>query len=158
MITNYGMYNNHKLDNTLLLIFHEKSFDHSVSLSDEMEVLYAKDEVVGYRIKNFIRYAKIKYSGIIYLPANPLIDVINSILDKYHLERLSYKKNSGYITRINEGKMMVFALIGTYMIDGNVSKGQYCSYYDLDMSEDKSLIEIKENIKENIDFFSMEEI
>ena len=158
MINNYGMYNNHKLDNTLLLIFSCEPSTRSVKLSDEMEVLYKDDEVVGYRFKNFIRYVKIKYSGIIFLPANPLIDVINSILKKYSLEPLGYKKSSGYITRRREGKLMVFATEGTYMIDGNISKGQFCTYHDLDISEDKSLFEIDEDIKENIDFFSMEEI
>ena len=158
MINNYGMYNNHKLDNTLLLIFSCESSSRSVKLSEEMEVLYKDDEVVGYRIKNFIRYVKIRYSGIIFLPANPLIDVINSILRKYNLELLGYKKSSGYITRRSEGKLMVFATEGTYMIDGNISKGQFCTYHDLDISEDKSLFVIDEDIKDNIDFFSMEEI
>jgi len=158
MINNYGMYNNHKLDNTLLLIFSCEKFNRSISLSKEMEILYKDDEVVGYRIKNFIRYAKIKYSGIIFLPANPLIDVINSILRKYNLEPLGYKKSSGYVTRKNEDKLMVFALKGTYMIDGNISKGQFCTYHDLDINDDQSLFVIDEEIKENIDFFSMEEI
>ena len=158
MKSNYGIYNHHELDNTLLVLFSDAPVTSKKELSNEMEVLYNGDEVVGYRISNFIRYAKIKYSGIIFLPANPLIDVINSVLNKYKLETLEYKNQSGYMTRINDGKMMVFALEGTFLRDETISKGRYCSYHDLYINDDdKSLILINENIKENIDFFQMEE-
>ena len=160
MISNYGVFNNHELDNTLLLSFSDKEVNRVESLSDEMEVLYHNSDLVGYRIKNFLRYAKIKYSGIIFLPNKPLIDVINSILYKYNLEQLDYKKSSGYITRINDGKMMVFATPGTFLRDGSISKGRYCTYHDLfiDNEESNSLIVINEYIKENADFFLTEAI
>ena len=160
MITNYGIFNNHELDNTLLV----KLFDDEVTsvkkLSEEMELLYHEDKLVSYRIKNFIRYAKIKYSGIIFLPNNPLIDVINSILSKYDLELLDYKKGSGYITRINDGVMKVYAIEGTFLRDGTISKGHYCSYHDLyiDSINENSEIVINEYIKEGRDFFLTEAI
>ncbi len=159
MISNYGIYNHHELDNTLLVLFSDEKISSSKKLSEEMEVLYSNDKVVGYRISNFIRYAKIKYSGIIFLPADPLIDVINSVLDKYELELLAYKKGSGYMTRINDGKLMVYALKGTFLRDGTISSGRYCSYYDLYINNEneKELIVINENVKEYIDFFQMEE-
>lgn len=158
MINNYGIYNNHKLDNTLLILFSELKENRSKALSGEFELLFNDETLIGYRIKNFIRFVKIKYSGIIFLPARPLIDVINSILDKYHQEKLGYKSSSGYITKRNGKDLMVYVNEGTFMIDGSISKGQYCSYYDLDINEDKSLMVINENIRENVDFFSMEEI
>ena len=159
MIKNYGIFNNHELDNTLLIKFLDSSFDVIKKLSEEMEVLYKGESVVGYRISNFIRYAKIKYSGIIFLPANPLIDVINSVLDKYHLELLEYKNRSGYITKRNDNRLMVYAVEGTFLRDGHISKGKYCSYYDLyiDSEDENALIEISEAIAENTDFFKMEE-
>ena len=159
MITNYGIYNNHELDNTLLILFSDSKNTTSKKISEEMEILYFNDEIIGYRISNFIRYAKIKYSGIIFLPADPLIDVINSVLDKYDLETLSYKQGSGYMTRINEGKMMVYCLKGTFLRDQTISKGKYCTYHDLYIKNDNEneLIVINENIKEFIDFFQMEE-
>ena len=101
MINNYGIYNNHKLDNTLLILFSELKENRSKYLSSEFELLFNDETLIGYRIKNFIRFVKIKYSGIIFLPARPLIDVINSILDKYHQEKLGYKSSSGYITKRN---------------------------------------------------------
>ncbi len=157
MIKEYGVYNNHEVDNTLLILFSEDKADKSTSLG-EVEVLYHQEEVVGYKIKNFIRYAKIKYSGIIYLPAPPLVDVINAILNKYHLENIDYKSHSGYVSKNNNGTMMVYALNGTFLRDQNISKGQYCSYYDLYIKNehDKDLFVIDEQVKENADFFQME--
>ncbi len=156
MIKNYGIYNNHELDNTLLILFSDKPFNNVKKLSDEMEVLYNEDTLIGYRISNFIRYAKIKYSGIIFLPAPQLIDIINNVIERYNLETLEYKTSSGYITKMNENKLMVFALEGTFLRDQSVSKGKYVSYYELYINDEKDLIVIDENIKENIDFFKTE--
>lgn len=157
MILNYGMYNHHELDNTLLLVFSEVKSNRYENLG-EVDVLYFDDEIVGYRIKNFIRYAKIKYSGIIYLPINPIIDIINSILEKYHLEKLAYKKNSGYFTKMNGNKLMVFATEGTFLRDQSISKGKYCTYYDLYIKDDDDteLFIIDEHLPEGVDFFKME--
>ena len=157
MISNYGIYNNHEVDNTLLILFSDLSVDKSIN-KDEIEILYHEDKVIGYKIKNFIRYAKIRYSGIIYLPAPPLVDIINLVLNKYHLDNISYKSNSGYFTRLNNGKMMVYCLEGTFLRDHQISKGQYCSYYDLYIKtdNDKELFVIDEKVKENEDFFQME--
>lgn len=159
MITNYGIYNHHELDNTLLILFSDEIVLTHKRISNEMEVLVHEDKVVGYRIINFIRYAKIKYSGIIFLPAKPLIDIINQILNKYNLETIDYKYQSGYITKMNGNKMMVFALEGTFLRNMSISKGEYVTYFDLYIENDfpNSLIVIDENIKENIDFFQMEE-
>ena len=159
MINNYGIFNNHELDNTLLVRIFDDEITDVKKLSDEVEVLYNKEKIVGYRIVNFIRYAKIKYSGIIFLPANPLIDVINSILANHHLDRLAYKKNSGYITKRNGDSIGVFATEGTFLRDETISKGRFCSYFDLyiDNDDEDSLIELNKDIRENIDFFQLEE-
>ncbi len=158
MIANYGVYNHHELDNTLLLLFSEHKANKIEDLG-EVEVLCFGDELVAYRIKNFIRYAKIKYSGIIYLPNNILIDIINSVLEKYQLEKLSYKKESGYVTKKNLDQLMVYVKEGVFLRDQTVSKGKYCSYYDLyiDDDDDQRLFVIDENIQEGLDFFKTEE-
>lgn len=159
MITNYGIYNHHELDNTLLILLSEEEVLSFKKISPEMEILYHDSKIVGYRIVNFIRYAKIKYSGIIFLPAKPLIDVVNQVLAKYDLELLDYKRQSGYVTKRNEDKLMVFALEGTFLRDMTISKGKYVTYHELYIENDtpNDLIEIEENIRENIDFFQMEE-
>lgn len=158
MISNYGIYNNHELDNTLLILFSDKKSNKVTTLSEEMDVLYFNDELVGYRIRNFIKYAKIKYSGIIFLPADPLIDVINLILERYKLEELAYKVGSGYITKENEGKIGVYALKGTFLRDQSISLGRFCTYYDLyiDNENEHELVKIDDKVNEFIDFFMAE--
>ena len=158
MIKEYGLYNLHHLDNSVVILFSDKKSNKEENLG-EVDILYHDEEKVGYRIKNFIRYAKIKYSGIIFLPAPILIDVINSILDKYKLEKLAYKASSGYITKKNNEHMMVFAVKGTYLRDESISNGRFCTYYDLDIKvdNDQELFTIDEEIKEDVDFFGVEE-
>ena len=157
MIKNYGIYNHHEYNDTLLILFSDALADRTES-TGEVDVLYSEDKVVGYRIKKFIRYAKIKYSGIIFLPANPLIDVINTILRKYHLETLDYKTHSGYITKMQNNKVMVYATSGTFLRDESISQGRFCSYYDLYIKNENEhqLITFDDSIKENEDFFKME--
>ena len=156
---NWGMFNLHEVDDTLLLLFSSQTANKFLD-KKEVIVLLHDDEVVGYKIPNFIRFAKIKYSGIIFLPSNPLVDIINSILENNNLEKLPYKNKSGYIVKTNEqGIRGVYALEGTFLRDMSVSQGRYVSYYDLyiDIENAHELIEIEENIKEGTDFFQMEE-
>ncbi len=158
MIKNYGIYNQHEYDNTLVIKFSDKEFNCTIRLSEEYETRYYNEELVSYCIYDFIRYAKIKYSGIIFLPADPLIDVINSVLAKYNKELLAYRKESGYITKRNNGVLMVYATPGTFLRDGTISEGRYVTYYDLYIEHENEhfLIEINEDVPENIDFFKME--
>lgn len=159
MIEKYGLFNHHDIDNTLVILFSDKHIT-GKKMNGEVTLLFNQEELIGYEIFNFIRYAKIKYSGIIFLPANPLVDVINSVLLNNNVEPINYKKESGYVVKIDEnGKRRVFAKEGTFLRDGTLSKGVYCTYYDLFLQEDEnaSLIEIEEPIKEGTDFFRMEE-
>ena len=157
MIKNYGIYNHHEYNDTLLILFSDLQSNNFKDLG-EVDVLYRDNTLIGYRIKKFIRYAKIKYSGIIFLPANPLIDVINSILKKYHLETLEYKTHSGYITKMHDSKVLVYATSGTFLRDETISQGRFCSYYDLYIKNENEhqLITFDDSIKENEDFFKME--
>lgn len=157
MIDNYGLYNLFHEDKSVLILFSDLSANREDNF-DEVDILYHDEQKVGYRIKNFIRYAKIKYSGIIFLPAPVLVDVINSILAKYKLEPLGYRFSSGYVTKMNEGQMMVYAIKGTFLRDGSISSGRFCTYYDLDIKveNDRRLFIIDEIINENVDFFLAE--
>ncbi len=157
MIKEYGIYNHHEYNNTLLILFSDAQVTKVDDLG-EVEVLYSEEKLAGYRIKNFIRYAKIKYSGLIFLPADPLIDVINVILRKYHLESLGYKKHSGYVTKYHEDKVMVYASSGTFLRDETISHGRFCTYYDLYINHENEhqLAVFDEKTKENEDFFKME--
>ena len=157
MIKEYGIYNHHEYNNTLLVLFSDAVVTKVDDLG-EVEVIYSENRLVGYRIKQFIRYAKIKYSGLIFLPVNPLIDVINTILRKYHLETLAYKNHSGYVTRVNNGKVMVYATSGAFLRDESISHGRFCTCYDLYIQNENEhqLAVFDENVQENQDFFKME--
>ena len=87
---------------------------------------------MGYEINNFIKYAKIRYSGIVFLPAKELIDVINCVLSKYKLETLAYKNSSGYIVKKEDEYAIVYAEEGVFLIDETISKGHVCTFGDLD--------------------------
>lgn len=158
MKTNYGLFNEHEDNGNLLILFNEDDFDTEVN-EEEVTIFYKCGEVVGYAIPNFIRYAKIKYSGIVFLPSKPLIDVINSVLKNNNLETLEFKKESGYVVKTDENVKKVYATEGTFLRDKTVSKGRYCTYYDLYIKSENEndLITIDEDIKEGTDFFQMEE-
>ena len=157
MIERYGLYNYHEENASILILFSEQKLT-SKKEGEEVSLLYHEKECIGYEIHNFIRYAKIKYSGIIFLPSNPLIDVINIVLENNHLEAISYKKESGFIVKMNGNQRMVYAKEGTFLRDEKVSKGQYCTYHDLYIKNDNEdeLIVIDEEIKEGTDFFFSE--
>lgn len=157
MIERYGLYNYHEENASVLILFSDEPIT-SKKEGKEISLLYHDDVLVGYQIHNFIRYAKIKYSGIIFLPSNPLIDVINTVLINHHLETLDYKKESGYIVKMNKNQRMVFAKEGTFLRDETISKGRYCSYHDLYIKNDNEndLVVIDEEIKEGTDFFVSE--
>ena len=130
MINNYGMFNLHETNNELLLLFSDLSVTNKVK-HKEVICLFHNETLVGYSIPNFIRYAKIKYSGIIFLPNKILIDVINSLLINEGLEPLGYKSSSGYLIEERDNHKVVVAQIGVFLRDQTISKGHICTYHDL---------------------------
>lgn len=158
MINNYALFNHHEENDTLLILFSDKKITQTKN-SKEVEVLYSGNELVGYKIPDFIRYAKIKYSGIVFYPNRLLIDVINSVLSNSDLETLTYKTESGYLIKRNGNTLGVFAKEGTFLRDETISQGRYCSYYDLyiENENDSALIEINDENLENKDFFGNKE-
>ena len=158
MRTNYGLFNEHEDNGNLLILFSDADIDVEENRED-VSIYYHRGQIVGYAISNFIRYAKIKYSGIVFLPSKPLIDVINSVLENNGLETLEFKKQSGYIVKSDDGVKKVYALEGTFLRDKTISKGRFCTYHDLYITSENEndLIVIDEDIKEGTDFFQMEE-
>lgn len=158
MINNYALFNHHEDNNTLFILFNDKKITRSEK-SFDCEKLFSDNEVVGYKINDFIRYAKIKYSGIVFFPNKLLIEVINSVLANSKLETLSYKTESGYIIKRNGKSLGVYAKEGTFLRDETVSKGRFCTYFDLyiEHEHDDMLIEIEDLSLENKDFFGNKE-
>jgi len=154
MINNYGFFNDHENNNTLRILFSDEPVT-SVKNENEVSLLLNDNKIVGYLIPDFIRFAKIKYSGIIFLPNNVLIDVVNSVLANSGYETLAYKTNSGYVIKKNGDKYGVYALAGTFLKDESISNGKFCTYDELFIEHDdpNSLVEIDENNLEGKDFF-----
>ena len=158
MINNYALFNHHEENNTLYILFSDTKFN-NVKKVGNVEILCCDSDVVGYRIADFIRYAKIKYSGIVFYPNKILIDVINSVLANSKLDKLGYKNESGYVIKANGGSLGVFATAGTFLRDETISKGRYCTYFDLyiENENDNDLIVIDDMTLENKDFFGSKE-
>ena len=158
MIENYGLFNLHEDNDTLLVLFSDVSINKKEN-HGEVNVLFHGQDLIGYEIPNFIRFAKIKYSGILFLPSKVLIDVINAILENEKLEPLDYKKSSGYEIKTIDNKKVVYAIEGTFLRDRSISKGKTCTYFDLyiDNENVNDVIYIEEDIRDGTDFFQMEE-
>jgi len=157
MITNYGMFNLHESNNELLLLFDDSEIT-SEKQNNVVTCIYHEDKLIGYRIPNFIQYAKIKYSGIIFLPNKILIDVINNILLNDGLEKLAYKEESGYITKEVNGQKVVYCKPGTFLRDETISNGHVCTFRDLYIDNDNpdEILLLEEDVLLNRDFFKTE--
>lgn len=113
-------------------------------------VLLSNNTPVGYLIKDFSKLCKIKINGMVFLPNNYLIDVINSCLKNSGLETLPYKNSSGFVVgrilkkekliktfmyeidvknehvfaestfELNEGSLVVVGLKNTYLLPGRM--------------------------------------
>lgn len=96
-------------------------------------ILYNKDDEVGYIIKNFSSYCKIKVNGTLFLPNHELIDLINSVLTNFGLESLSYKEQSGF-------------LVGQII---NKTPKMKCFIYEIDIGSKKIFTESSYDLKVN---------
>ena len=71
---------------------------------------------------------------------------------------LDYKIHSGYVTKVMDNHVMVYATSGTFLRDESISQGRFCTYYDLYIKNENEhqLITFDDSIKDNEDFFKME--
>jgi tRNA-binding protein len=95
---NYALFYNRAFFGDLLMIsFDGKAIPTSKIQNGDFVKIYRKDELIGVNIFNFQKYAKIHADGLIPLPANALIDLINTILSENEIETLEYKNKSGFV-------------------------------------------------------------
>lgn len=93
----YGIFHHlATLGDVLLIKISDQIATHSVT-NDRVVALYAGDELVGYNIFRISEVIKIKSNGLIVLPGNALIDVINSLLTASGFTALPYLENSGFV-------------------------------------------------------------
>ena len=176
MINNYSLHYSYKTTgDVLFIVIKDENVTRKENKSKDVLALYHDDELIGIHISNISKIMKIKSQGMIYLPSNALIDVINSLLENAKLEKLAYQTSSGYIIgkvesiddciNINIGSRIVRVLNsenGVNINDKVVVKIQgtnchLCSYKDLDIEDKDDILIIEDDVNIGSDFFSMEE-
>ena len=98
MKNNYSLYYSYPtLGDVLIVIFDNENKPTSHERKGNVEVIYNKEDIIGYNIFNIQNIIKIRSQGLIYLPSPTLVEVINSILINAKLEPLAIKQESGYV-------------------------------------------------------------
>lgn len=94
---NYSLFYNLKLIGDILLIILDEEIipNRKEKMDEDVVFIYHDDNLVGINIFNFSKLIKIKSTGLIPLPNDQFIDVINSRLKKFNFI-LPYKKESGF--------------------------------------------------------------
>ena len=94
---NYSLfYNKEMFGDVLMIVFDNETIPTSKIINDDLVKIYNGNNLIGINIFNFSKYAKIKAEGLIPLPFEKLVDVINVILKENELEPLPYKEKSGF--------------------------------------------------------------
>lgn len=68
-----------------------------VEQRNNITVIYNDEDIIGYNIFKTKHIVKIKAKGLIPLPADSLIDLINALLTNENLNPLPYKLQSGFV-------------------------------------------------------------
>lgn len=159
MISRYGLfYTFSKVDDILEVVFSDKEITSSKREND-VELFYNGNDIVKANIYGIKKYVKIRINGLIYLPSEEFISLVNSYLGPYDV-MISMKENSGYfIGKYNE-KYVIYAEKDTILSDKTFAKERkICTFKDLSISDSDSELVIEEGLKdEDIgkDFFAME--
>lgn len=94
---NYSLFYNYKLiGDVLMVVFENETIPTSKEVNGDVVKIYANNKLIGVNIFNFSEIVKIKSNGLIPLPNNKLIDIINNVFENNGLEKLPYKKESGF--------------------------------------------------------------
>lgn len=89
-------YDYHSIGDVLLIVKDLDTKPDSSITNGDVVSLYNNNQLVGINIFNISNVLKIKSSGLIVLPMEEMIDVINNILKNANVETLPYKKESGF--------------------------------------------------------------
>lgn len=159
MINKYGFfYTFSKTDDILEVLFSEQKITSSKKDND-VELFFNGSDVVKANIYGIKKYVKIRINGLIYLPSEEFISLVNSYLGPHDI-MISSKESSGYIIGKNEEKYVVYAEKDTILPNKTFAKERkICTFKDLSISESDSELVIDEGLKdEDIgkDFFAME--
>ena len=179
---NYAMYYSYKSIGDVLIII----FDNSLKPTrneriNNVIVIYHDEQIIGYNIFDIKEIIKIKNEGMIYLPSETFLNIVNSILINAKQLPLEKKESSGYVVmevieinskeitfnnglktkndfRLNVGNKVVVALPGTFLNNGQlINECHICTNHELGIKdkEEKILILDKDE-KVGEDFFAVE--
>lgn len=87
----------------LYIIYEPSAYPDKVEQKGNVVALYNQGKLIGINILDFSKIVKIRANGMIPVPEDALIDVINLELSHALLEPLPYARESGYIVaRVNK--------------------------------------------------------
>lgn len=100
-------YNHQALGDVLIIVMNpEARVDHKKELGSVVALYDDKDTLVGINIFNIGNIMKIKANGVIMIPGEKMLEIINSILTKEGLAALPAMTQSGYkvatVTKVEE--------------------------------------------------------
>lgn len=184
MISNYSLfYEYSKQEDSLFIFLDELNSPFYEERKGNVSSLTRDSKFIGYRIYNIKNIVKIKRSGMIFLPNDILIEIINSFLKDQNLELLEKKESSNYVVgkivdigekisvdlkdkviicelsdRAVIDDLVVIALSGAGLNDKSIvtDEGHICSCKDLDISNDTNPFVLDEQCVVGSDFFLME--
>ena len=121
MISKYGLFYTFSKDiDTLEVLFSDDAIIRSEKGND-VEIFYGRSGVVKANIYGIKKYVKIRISGLIYLPSDEFIALVNGYLGSYGI-LLSCKDHTGFVIEKNGNKYFVIAKKGTLLPDKNFTK------------------------------------
>ena len=95
MIKEYAMFYRYvKGHDALIVVFNYGNKATKYVRKKDWGSAYCNDTPISYNFFNISKIVKIRANGMIYLPSDVLIDLLNSLLGNN--EKLDYKKDSGY--------------------------------------------------------------
>lgn len=93
----YAIFYNYELFGDVIIIKFANKPATKVEQRNNITVIYNDEDIIGYNIFKTKHIVKIKAKGLIPLPADSLIDLINALLTNENLNPLPYKLQSGFV-------------------------------------------------------------
>lgn len=185
MIKKYSLYYRYISKDDYLIIPFETLKDYKEERNGNVSLLKHNDTLVGYKIYDFKEVIKIRSTGLIALPSDNFVEIINNILLNNKLETLDSKNVSGYFVsniievnndcikcqigtniiycqKVDDVKVndqVIVAVKGTGLPDLSFvnEEGHICSYLDLEINDSNATFVLDDKEECGNDFFRMEE-
>jgi len=93
----YRLFYNYKVTGDVLyVVFNPSAYPDKTIKTNDVVSLYKNGELIGINLFGISEIVKLRIDGMIVTPEDALIDVVNTILLRAHLEKLPYCRDSGY--------------------------------------------------------------